>query len=281
MFGKATFMSLMPPFRIGFLSILILPFVFLSCSSGSADPTDSKGKEGHHAGRADNDTAKGSKEEQERPEPPLAVEEGKIYEKNGRKYLWGGEDSSTHFDITNCSLKDSNFHYGLGREHFEALVDPEYISVKKAGPHYDAEDPFLLVRMGEDPHAYPLGLLKRHEVVNDRLGGKPVFAAYCYLADLAAVYPRTLEGDTFTFALSGYTYYDPEKWNGKDAFVLWDRQTESLWWPLRKKAVSGEMKGTPLEVYDESKWERAKWERIQEEFPDARILKKGQVYEEG
>ena len=42
-----------------------------------------------------------------------------------------------------------------------------------------------------------------------RAGGVPIFVAYCYLADLGAVYDRRLtSGHTLTFALSGYTYSD-------------------------------------------------------------------------
>ena len=56
-------------------------------------------------------------------------------------------------------------------------------------------------------------------------------AAYCILADLGAVYDRNLDGHTFTFSVSGYTYADRKVWGGMDAFLLWDRDTESLWWP--------------------------------------------------
>ena len=70
--------------------------------------------------------------------------------------------------------------------------------------------------------------------------------SYCVLADLGAVYSRNYNSKELTFALSGYTYYDKNIWNGLDGFVLWDRETESLWWPLVGKAVSGKLKGVNL-----------------------------------
>ena len=57
-------------------------------------------------------------------------------------------------------------------------------------------------------------LLRRHEVVNDEVGGTPVFAAYCILADLGAVYDRPQGDHTFTFAVSGYTYADSDTRGG-------------------------------------------------------------------
>ena len=77
-------------------------------------------------------------------------------------------------------------------------------------------------------------------------------AAYRILADLGAIYDRIVDERLYTFALSGYTYFDPAVWNGMDGFVLWDRETESLWWPLIGKSVSGPILNTPMKVYDQT-----------------------------
>ena len=63
---------------------------------------------------------------------------------------------------------------------------------------------------------------------------------------------------------------------------FWDRETESLWWPLIDRAVSGLMKekGFYLEKHEESLWEdRIKWSKIKNLYPDAEILKEGQRME--
>jgi uncharacterized protein DUF3179 len=210
---------------------------------------------------------------------PVSAERGKFFEKDGRKYLYGGEREDQHFDITGYLLKDEQFHFGIGRERFPALLHPEFISVGAADSLWKDEDRFLLASMGGEQKAYSIEDLTRHEVVNDSLGRKPVFAAYCVLADLGAMYDRVVGGREYTFALSGYTYFDPEVWDGLDGFVMWDRETESLWWPLIGKAVSGKMQGTPMQVLGEKYWKQTTWKDVRENYPQAKVLTSGQDFE--
>ncbi len=209
---------------------------------------------------------------------PLAIENGKIFDKEGRKYLYGGEKPHEHFDITNSSLKDEQFHYGIGREKFPALIEPQFISVAQADTSFESEDRFLLLQKGSVTKAYSVRDLTRHEVVNDVVDGEPVMAVYCILSDLGAIYNRKIDGETFTFALTGYTYFDKDVWDGLDGFVLWDRETESMWWPLTGEAVSGSLKGTPMQVMDQKNWSQTTWEDISSNYKNALILKPGQDF---
>ena len=118
-----------------------------------------------------------------------------------------------------------------------------------------------------------------HYKVNDRLNGEPIMAVYCILADLGAIYDRQYGDKELTFALSGYTYFDEQVWNGMDGFVLWDRETESLWWPLMDRAVSGDLKGVELLEKDKAHWKDTTWGYIKENHPNAQILISGQDYE--
>ncbi len=210
---------------------------------------------------------------------PVALENGKIFQSGDRKLLYGGKDSTDHFDITDCELNDAQFHYGIGREKFPALLAPAFTSVQAADSLWSDTDRFLLVSLGEETKAYSVKDLTRHEVVNDEIGGRPIMAAYCILADLGAIYERTYADEVLTFALSGYTYYDTTVWDGLDGFVLWDRDTESLWWPLIGRAVSGPLKGVPLLEMDKSYWEDTTWGEVKREHPDAQVLISGQDYE--
>lgn len=210
---------------------------------------------------------------------PLAVEHGKILKTSDKKLLYGGESPEQHFDISDCELKDEQFHYGIGREKFPALLEPEFNTVNEADKKWKDEDRFLVAKIGSIVHAYSIEDLTKHEVVNDVINGRPVFAAYCILADLGAMYDRNIYGKEFTFALSGYTYFDPEVWDGMDGFVMWDRETESLWWPLIGRAVSGKMKGTSMTVLDEELWKQTTWKDVKENFSNALVLKSGQDFE--
>lgn len=215
---------------------------------------------------------------EETRERPVAVDNGKIYREEDRKMLWAGEDSSMHFDITGHILKDYQFHYGIGREHFPALLQPEYISAGEADEIWPDSTRFLVVYSGEEAKAYSIKDLTRHEVVNDSINGTPIMAAYCILADLGAIYDRNYGDHTLTFGVSGYTYYDKNVWNGMDGFILWDRETESLWWPLIDQAVSGSLKGVKLRKYDETHWEDTTWQSIKERFPYVQVLKSNQDF---
>lgn len=216
---------------------------------------------------------------QESHSRPIAIQNGKIFNQHGEKYLFGGESEHMHFKITDCLLKDEQFHYGIGRERFPALLRPEFESVKSADAHWSNEDRFLVVSYQGETKAYSIDDLTRHEVVNDSVGDKPIFAAYCILADLGAIYDRVIGDKEFTFALSGYTYYDPEVWDGMDGFVLWDRETESLWWPLIGKAVSGKMKNTEMQVMDETYWKQTTWKDVKIDHSIAQVLISNQDFE--
>lgn len=209
---------------------------------------------------------------------PIAFENGKFFDIEDKQMLYGGTDSSQHFDITGYSLNNEQFHYGIGREAFPALLKPEFISVNQADNIWADSTRFLLAYAGNDVKAYSIKDLTRHEVVNDVLNGQPIMAAYCILADLGAIYERNYGDKVLTFALSGYTYYDNKVWNGLDGFVLWDRETESLWWPLIGKAVSGPLKDVKLLEMDESQWKDVTWEYIKAHYPNASVLKSDQDF---
>lgn len=210
---------------------------------------------------------------------PSALVSGKFFDQDGKHMLYGGEAEWQHFDVSNSELKDAQFHYGIGRERFPALLDPQFTSIAAVDSLWNDEDRFLLAYKGNDVKAYSVKDLTRHEVVNDMLDGEPIMAAYCVLADLGAIYERTYGDKVLTFALSGYTYYDPEVWDGLDGFIFWDRETESLWWPLIGRSVSGPLKGVGLLEMDKVHWKDTNWGEVKAEYPDAQVLISGQDYE--
>ncbi|MEP5612854.1 MAG: DUF3179 domain-containing (seleno)protein [Cyclobacteriaceae bacterium] len=210
---------------------------------------------------------------------PISVENGKIFTVGDAKMMYGGEDSLSHFDITNSELKDEQFHYGIGREKFPALLAPAFTTIEMADTSWHDSTRFLVAFVEDEVKAYSVPDLTRHEVVNDMLGGRPIMAAYCILADLGAIYERTYGDKELTFALTGYTYYDEEVWDGLDGFVFWDRETESMWWPLIGRAVSGSLKGVSLLEMDKANWEDTNWKTVKEKYPNAMVLITGQDFE--
>lgn len=261
-------------FTLMFLRILFFLAIFLSVSGCKQAAGDDENKSEQPV---ENKTA--TEEVTPKEKRPIALNNGKIFEQDGKKWLWGGKEESMHFDITNSILKDENYHYGIGRETFPALLKPEFTSVEAVDTAYKDEDRFLILKGKGEVKAYSVKDLTHYEVVNDVIDGQPVMAAYCILADLGAIYDRVLYGKEFTFALTGYTYYDDEVWDGMDGFMFWDRETESTWWPLIGKAVSGKMQGADMKLYDESKWEQTTWKVIKAQYPNAKILVSNQDFE--
>ncbi|NOX46008.1 MAG: DUF3179 domain-containing protein [Chlorobi bacterium] len=205
-----------------------------------------------------------------------AIDDGFVFWSGSHKMLYGGENPDWHFDITKSSLRECQLRFGLGREAFDALIDPQYKTVQEEDFRYDESDRFIIVLSDAGPKVYSITLLTHHEVINEVIDGTPVMVVYCVLADLAAVYNRTYCDTVFTFALSGYTYSTPEVWDGVDAFVFWDRETESLWWPLYDEAVSGEMLGTNMEKYKGNLWWEITWDEILRDYSDALVMASGQ-----
>jgi len=197
---------------------------------------------------------------------------------DGRRMLWGGDDPSQHFDAENLRVQPGQLWYGLGREHFEALISPAFESVDQAQWLKD-DDKILVLKIKDQVRVYPQSLLRNHEVVNDTVHGQPVFAAYCMLADLGAVYDRRYGEHTLTFGVSGYTYQDPHVWNNAHAFVLWDRDTESLWAPSMGKAISGPMVDQPMKLLDKKLWSQTTWREIKIMYPQAKILSRDQDHQ--
>lgn len=205
--------------------------------------------------------------------------EGNIFYQDGIRWLWGGENDEWHFNISSLDIDANNLKSGLGREFFKALIEPEYGTMVSMSHLFEDDDEFIIVYAEEGIKAYSIDLMTTHEVINDVIDGQPVMVCYCVLADFPGVYSRNHCGETFTFALSGYIYSEEGVWFGRDGFVLWDRDTESLWWPLKGEAVSGGMNGTRLNTNLSFEWDRVNWEYIKSNYTDLKILAYGQDME--
>jgi len=210
-------------------------------------------------------------------EVPETGDRNFIYYENDERWLIGGENEDQDFNITNWTLEEGYIKYGLGRETFKALTEPQFIS-KEEYPRTIQPDELVLAVYGglSDTKVYTIDMMEAHEVINDEINGEPIVVMYCPLADFFAVYYREYCGATLTFGVSGYTYYQCDTQDGKDGFLLWDRNTESLWWPLTHKGVSGEMLNQTMTPYHAAKWEVTTYEQISQSSPDFVLLKPGQ-----
>jgi len=149
---------------------------------------------------------------------------------------------------------------GPGRDDIPALDHPATLPAAEAG-FLSEEDLVLGVVLGGEARAYPIRILDRHEVVNDRLGGEPVLITWCPLCRSGLAFSPRLGGERLLFGVSGLLY------NGN--LLMYDRDTESLWSQIRGEAVSGERRGQRLPriaaVVDT-------WQRWRARHPSTRVL---------
>ena len=83
------------------------------------------------------------------------------------------------------------------------------------------------------------------------------------MVNLTAVYSRELNGKTLTIAPSGWTY--------KNTFVLYDKETESLWYPYKKglMGIQGVYFKQWLPVLESEDTQWKKWRR---QHPDSKVI---------
>jgi hypothetical protein len=172
----------------------------------------------------------------------------------GRKLLVGGffylaigllatavaaESSLNGFDLDGTLLPREEIRAGgPSRDGIESVDEPEFVSVEEARWVVE-RNPVLGVAVGEEAHVYPVHLIEPHQIVNDEVGGVPVVVTYDPLVAVPRAYRRKVEGRMLTFGVSGLVY--------NSNFLLYDRQTESLWLQFTGQAIAGPMAGKKLE----------------------------------
>jgi hypothetical protein len=115
--------------------------------------------------------------------------------------------------------------------------------------------------------AYSTWQLDRHEIVNDTFEGRPVAVTWCPLCGTAIVYERTVAGRTLTFGVSGLLY--------RDALVMYDRETNTLWSHVDGRALEGPLLGETLQPVPAI---HATWKQWKALYPESMILKKDGRY---
>ncbi|MEM9565278.1 MAG: DUF3179 domain-containing protein [Actinomycetota bacterium] len=132
---------------------------------------------------------------------------------------------------------------------FEPVADATWL---------DEREPGALVRFNDDVRFYPLSILTRHEIVNDRFGDVPVAVSFCPLCNTAVSFDTRVDGQALRFGVSGLLR--------NSDLVMWDDATTSLWQQVTGEALVGEFAGTRLEVIPTA---IVSYGDVLESFPDA------------
>lgn len=127
---------------------------------------------------------------------------------------------------------------GPKRDAIRSVDTPSFVELPEAT--WVAGDTEVLgVLVGEEARAYPVRMLDYHQIVNDVIGDVPIAVTYDPLAGAPLVYSRRVAGKTLSFGVSGLLY--------NHNFLMYDRETESLWSQFLGRAIAGPLAGQQLE----------------------------------
>ncbi|MBB5514829.1 hypothetical protein FHS89_000835 [Rubricella aquisinus] len=150
---------------------------------------------------------------------------------------------------------------GPPKDGIPAIDAPQFLNIADETELPEDEPVITLDIEGERARAYPIRYLTWHEIVNDRIGGKPVSVTFCPLCNSAVVFDGMLDGREMTFGVSG-------KLRNSD-MVMYDRQTESWWQQFLGEAIVGELTGAQLTVIPS--WMES-WASFKEQYPDGIVM---------
>ncbi|MEM8799855.1 MAG: DUF3179 domain-containing (seleno)protein, partial [Pseudomonadota bacterium] len=120
-----------------------------------------------------------------------------------------------------------------------SLDRPSYLPIELAG-YVAGLEPVIEVTINGRTRAYPMRVVARHQIINDRLGGKNIAVSYCKICSSAMVFSRDIGGETTQLKFSGLTYFNN--------MVLYDEASKSWWQQINGEALAGPGRGASLEV---------------------------------
>ncbi len=167
-------------------------------------------------------------------------------------------------------VTDSLSHYwdqslsgGPGKDGIPSIDNPRFVSAEQADARLDPGDRIIGVYHNGQAKAYPQSIVVWHEIVNDRVGGKPLSITYCPLTGTALGFER---GDT-EFGVSGRLV--------NSNLIMYDRAAESHWPQILGTAVQGPQQGDGLRQVRVF-W--TTWERWRTRHPETKVLSKDTGY---
>ncbi len=127
---------------------------------------------------------------------------------------------------------------GPPRDGIPPIDHPQVVTQRQGDRFLDEREPVMVVEQGAAARAYPLQILVWHEIVNDRLAGRPIAVTYCPLCNSGVVFDRRVDGRDLTFGTTGKLRHSD--------LVMWDRQTQSWWQQFSGEALVGTLTGKRL-----------------------------------
>jgi hypothetical protein len=174
-------------------------------------------------------------------------------------------------------VPDSSLRRGAAKDAIPAIVDPAFgedwsgieMEVRSgfggggrtSRPRLSDGDEVIAVERDGEARAYPLRVLNWHEIVNDSFGG-PLLVTYCPLCGSGVTAVRTVDGEPTTFGVSGLLF--------RNALVMYDERTNSLWSQIAAAAIQGGKVGTALDLVPSA---ITTWGEFRAQYPEGTVLR--------
>ena len=173
-------------------------------------------------------------------------------------------------------VPESDLTRALPRDGIRAIVDPAFgedwggVKIEVMGPQgfmqtraprLAPDDRVIGVERDGRARAYPLSVLRWHEIVNDDFGG-PLLVTYCPLCRSAVTAERRAGDTVTTFGVSGLLW--------RDNLVLYDAATDTKWSQFTATAIRGPLTGTDLSLTPSTV---TTWESWRADYPDTQVLR--------
>lgn len=130
------------------------------------------------------------------------------------------------------------YETGMTKNQIPAVLAPKYVKLEDLSPCLGSDDELIVVKIADNVRAYSKRILRYHIIINDTLGDIPLIVTYSPLSNHYQVYNRSVKTEQLSFGTSGLLY--------KNADLLFDSKTETLWSQLTGKALVGNMVGASL-----------------------------------
>jgi hypothetical protein len=166
--------------------------------------------------------------------------------------------------IISVLIVNSNRRFLFWDEEAKEIVDvlpkdpkqiPTLYRVSDTETYYLLDDSMVVgVVVDGAPKAYPLMILDRHEVVNDRIGETSIIVSYCPLTNSPLVFTRPKQT---TFGVSGKLF--------RNNLVLYDNVSDTLWSQIYMRGIHGEQKGTHLDYHPCYMMRWGEWKKLHPE----------------
>ncbi|SEO86404.1 Protein of unknown function [Halogranum amylolyticum] len=172
-----------------------------------------------------------------------------------------GTPSATIYANVSLPVPRSEFRRGAAKDAIPAITAPVFAADWSSVDGVLDDDELVIgVEVGDGTRAYPLAVLNWHEVVNDDFGG-PLLVTYCPLCGGGVVADRTVDGQVYTFGVSGLLW--------QSDLVMYDVESESLWSQLLATAIHGPSTETELTLRPSTVTTWGEWRR---EHPKTQVL---------